>query len=157
MERMLTPRRPFYKAGPVVRLGKIDERLFAEFIESKFARSGIRPEDGLGAAIVDLAGNVPYDVQRLAHETWDDVRGGGTEDGGPRGSAPDARPAARRAAHGVRGVVAAPDAGAARRAARDRARRAGASCCRRACACATGCRRRRACSRRWPRWSRRTS
>ena len=74
MERMLTPRRPFYKAGPVIRLGKIDERLFADFIESKFARSGIRAEDGLGAAIVELAGNVPYDVQRLAHETWDDVR-----------------------------------------------------------------------------------
>ncbi|HEY6507000.1 MAG TPA: hypothetical protein VIY56_03250, partial [Vicinamibacterales bacterium] len=32
---------------------------------------------GLGAAIVDLAGNLPYDVQRLAHETWDDVRAGG--------------------------------------------------------------------------------
>ena len=34
----------------------------------------MRPEAGLGAAIVDLAGNLPYDVQRLAHETWDDVR-----------------------------------------------------------------------------------
>ncbi len=31
----------------------------------------------LGAAIVDLAGNLPYDVQRLAHETWDEVRTGG--------------------------------------------------------------------------------
>jgi len=82
MERMLTPRRPFYKAGPVIRLGKIDERLFAEFIETKFARSGIRPEDGLGAAIVELAGNVPYDVQRLAHETWDDVRAAGRRTAG---------------------------------------------------------------------------
>ena len=35
MERMLTPRRPFYKAGPVVRLGKIDERLFAAFTSSQ--------------------------------------------------------------------------------------------------------------------------
>jgi hypothetical protein len=77
MERMLTPRRPFYKAGPVIRLGRIDERLFAEFIDTRFTRSGIRAEDGLGAAIVELAGNVPYDVQRLAHETWDDVRAGG--------------------------------------------------------------------------------
>jgi hypothetical protein len=34
----------------------------------------MRPEEGLGAAIVDLAGNLPYDVQRLAHETWDEVR-----------------------------------------------------------------------------------
>jgi hypothetical protein len=77
MERMLTPRRPFYKAGPVVRLGKIDERLFADFIEMKFVRSGIKPEEGLGGAIVELAENVPYDVQRLAHETWDDVRAAG--------------------------------------------------------------------------------
>jgi hypothetical protein len=77
MERMITSRRPFYKAGPVVRLGKIDERVFAAFIETKFTRSGIRPEDGLGEAIVELAGNVPYDVQRLAHETWDDVKAAG--------------------------------------------------------------------------------
>jgi hypothetical protein len=82
MERMLTPRRPFYKAGPVVRLGKIDERIFADFIEAKFARSGIRTEDNLGEAIVDLAENVPYDVQRLAHETWDDVRGAGRKTAG---------------------------------------------------------------------------
>jgi hypothetical protein len=82
MERMLTPRRPFYKAGPVVRLGKIDEGLFADFIETKFARSGIKPEDGLGAAIVELAENVPYDVQRLAHETWDDVRASGLKRAG---------------------------------------------------------------------------
>ena len=77
MERMITSRRPFYKAGPVVRLGKIDEQVFAAFIETKFTSSGIRPEEGLGEAIVELAGNVPYDVQRLAHETWDDVRAAG--------------------------------------------------------------------------------
>ena len=74
MERMLTPKRPFYKAGPVVRLGKIDQGIFAAWIEARFAATGIRTEDGLGDAIVDLAENVPYDVQRLAHETWDDVR-----------------------------------------------------------------------------------
>jgi uncharacterized protein len=75
MERMLTPKRPFYKAGPVMRLEKIPADEFAEFIEARFAKSGIRPEPGLGLAIVDLAGNLPYDVQRLAHETWDEVRG----------------------------------------------------------------------------------
>ena len=82
MERMITSRRPFYKAGPVVRLGKIEPQIFAAFIETKFARSGIRPEDGLGDAIVELAGNVPYDVQRLAHETWDDVRAAGRKTAG---------------------------------------------------------------------------
>ena len=74
MERMLTPRRPFYKAGPVVRLEKIDADVFADFIDKRFAASGMKPEPGLGSAIVELAGNVPFDVQRLAHETWDDVR-----------------------------------------------------------------------------------
>jgi hypothetical protein len=77
MERMITPRRPFYKAGPVMRLEKIDPDLFASFVEVRFASSGIKPEPGLGEAIVDLASNVPYDVQRLAHEAWDDVRAKG--------------------------------------------------------------------------------
>jgi hypothetical protein len=75
MERMVGPRRPFYKAGPVMRLGKIPSDEFAAFIEARFNKSGIRAEAGLGAAVVELAGNLPYDVQRLAHETWDDVRG----------------------------------------------------------------------------------
>ena len=77
MERMLGPRRPFYKAGPVMRLEKINPDDFAVFIDERFRGSGIRPDDGLGDAIVDLAANVPYDVQRLAHETWDDVREAG--------------------------------------------------------------------------------
>lgn len=77
MDKMIGPRRPFYKAGPVMRLDKIPAPVFAEFIETRFAGSGIRAEAGLGTAIVDLAGNLPYDVQRLAHETWDDVRAAG--------------------------------------------------------------------------------
>jgi hypothetical protein len=77
MEKMIGPRRPFYKAGPVIRLEKIPADVFAAFIERGFTKSGIKPEAGLGAAIVELAGNLPYDVQRLAHETWDDVRGVG--------------------------------------------------------------------------------
>ncbi len=77
MERMLGPKRPFYKAGPVMRLDKIPAGEFAAFIESRFTASGIKAEEGLGAAIVDLAGNLPYDVQRLAHETWDEVREAG--------------------------------------------------------------------------------
>ena len=74
MERMLGPRRPFYKAGPVMRLEKIPADEFAAFIDDRFTASGMKPEPGLGAAIVDLAGNLPYDVQRLAHETWDLVQ-----------------------------------------------------------------------------------
>jgi uncharacterized protein len=82
MERMLGPRRPFYKAGPVMRLDKINPDDFATFIDERFRGSGIRAEEGLGEAIVDLAANVPYDVQRLAHETWDDVKDGGKKAAG---------------------------------------------------------------------------
>src|SRR3954468_5035804 len=77
MERMLGPKRPFYKAGPVMRLEKIPADEFAAAIDSRFKRSGMKADEGLGEAIVDLAGNLPYDVQRLAHETWDEVHGGG--------------------------------------------------------------------------------
>jgi uncharacterized protein len=77
MERMITPRRPFYKAGPVMRLEKIPQADFSAFLHARFARSGIKAEAGLGDAIVELAGNLPYDVQRLAHETWDDARAAG--------------------------------------------------------------------------------
>ena len=77
MERMIGPRRPFYKAGPVMRLDRIPAEPFAAFVEARFTKSGIRPEAGLGTAIVELAGNLPYDVQRLAHEAWDDLRAAG--------------------------------------------------------------------------------
>jgi hypothetical protein len=82
MERMLGPRRPFYKAGPVMRLEKIDPNDFAMFLDERFRGSGIKPEEGLGDSIVELAANVPYDVQRLAHETWDDVREAGKKTAG---------------------------------------------------------------------------
>jgi uncharacterized protein len=77
MERMLGRSRPFYKAGPVMRLQKIPADRFAQFIEARFKGSGIKAASGLGAAVVDLAGNLPYDVQRLAHEVWDDARSDG--------------------------------------------------------------------------------
>jgi hypothetical protein len=82
MEKMVSPKRPFYKAGPVIRLEKIDGDVFGQWLERRFKSSGLRPEPGLGTAIVDLAGNVPYDVQRLAHETWDDVHEAGRRTAG---------------------------------------------------------------------------
>jgi uncharacterized protein len=77
MEKMIGPRRPFYKAGPVMRLHKISATLFGDFIEQRFVKTGMKPDAGVAEAIVELAGNLPYDVQRLAHETWDDVRAKG--------------------------------------------------------------------------------
>ena len=62
MERMLARSRPFYKAGPVMRLQKIPADRFASFVNERFTRTGFKPDAGLGAAIVELAGNLPYDV-----------------------------------------------------------------------------------------------
>ncbi|HEY6507610.1 MAG TPA: hypothetical protein VIY56_06330, partial [Vicinamibacterales bacterium] len=53
MEQMIGPKRPFYKAGPVMRLEKIPADVFAESIDRRFTRTGFRAEEGLGAAIVD--------------------------------------------------------------------------------------------------------
>lgn len=78
MERMLGRSRPFYKAGPVMRLQKIPADRFADFIEARFRATRLRPAPGLGAAVIELAGNLPYDVQRLAHEVWDDATGAKT-------------------------------------------------------------------------------
>jgi hypothetical protein len=77
MEKMIGPRRPFYKAGPVMRLQKIPPTVFGDFIDRRFTKTGVKPEAGVADAILDLAGNLPYDVQRLAHEAWDDVRARG--------------------------------------------------------------------------------
>jgi hypothetical protein len=79
MERMIGPRRPFYKAGPVMRLDRIPADQFGHFIESRFTRTGIRVDPGFGGAVLDLAGHLPYDVQRLAHEAWDDARAAGVK------------------------------------------------------------------------------
>jgi uncharacterized protein len=82
MEAMLGRSRPFYKAGPVMRLAKIPAGDFARFVDARFGATGISPGPGLGAAIVELAGNLPYDVQRLAHELWDDARAEGEKSAG---------------------------------------------------------------------------
>ncbi len=77
MERMLGRSRPFYKAGPVMRLQRIPADRFEEFIDDRFRATGMKAAPGLAGSVVDLAGNLPYDVQRLAHEVWDDVRAAG--------------------------------------------------------------------------------
>ena len=79
MERMLGRSRPFYKAGPVMRLQKIPADRFAAFVEARLRATGMKPAPDLGAAVIELAGNLPYDVQRLAHEVWDDARAAGVK------------------------------------------------------------------------------
>ncbi len=78
MERMLGPKRPFYKAGSGDAAREDPGRRIRR--RHRLRASSDRDSSlkhGLGDAIVELAGNLPYDVQRLAHETWDEVRAAG--------------------------------------------------------------------------------
>lgn len=65
------PRRPFYKLGEVRFVGALPREDFAEFLERGFAEGSIRVAPGAIDAILDLAEDVPYNVQLLAHECWD--------------------------------------------------------------------------------------
>lgn len=77
MAQMLRPRRPFYKGGPVLALPKIPAPVFIGAIVERFAATGVDVSREIATDLVDRARNVPYDVQRLAHELWDDaVRAG---------------------------------------------------------------------------------
>ena len=46
MERMLGRSRPFYKAGPVMRLQKMPADRFAQFIDARFKAGGIKAAPG---------------------------------------------------------------------------------------------------------------
>jgi hypothetical protein len=69
------PRRPFYKLGEVRFVGPLPRDDFAEFLERGFESGGIRVVPGTINTILALAEDVPYNVQLLAHECWDQCRG----------------------------------------------------------------------------------
>lgn len=68
------PRRPFYKLGDVRFVGALPRADFGAFLERGFAAGDIRLAPGAIDAILDLAEEVPYNVQLLAHECWDLAR-----------------------------------------------------------------------------------
>jgi uncharacterized protein len=71
------PSRPFYHLGERRFIGPVPRGEFAEFLRHGFARGGIRVADGgdVTGLILDLAEEVPYNVQRLAHACWDALAG----------------------------------------------------------------------------------
>lgn len=74
------PNRPFYRLGARLFLDRIPRDEFAEFLRAGFLYGGIECADGACEHLLDRAEEVPYNVQRLANETWEMVRAGG---GGP--------------------------------------------------------------------------
>jgi uncharacterized protein len=70
--------RPFYRLGGLRFIGALPAAEFKEFLRSKFVQSGFRVPPGAGEeavqSILDLAQEVPYNVQVLAHACWDHLR-----------------------------------------------------------------------------------
>ena len=130
MERMLGPKRPFYKAGPVMRLEKIPADEFAAFIDARFTRSGMRPEAGPRRRR-RRARRQPA-VRRAAPRARNLGRGARRRHGDARRSTICTRRCApaRRAADDVRSGLAAADARAARACCARSCSRKAASCCR---------------------------
>jgi energy-coupling factor transporter ATP-binding protein EcfA2 len=69
--------RPFYRMGSSLFLGPIPRSAFAPFLTDGFEARGFKVVTGAIERILDLAEDVPYSVQRLAHRCWDLLAGTG--------------------------------------------------------------------------------
>lgn len=74
--------RPFYRLGKLMFVAEIPRNDFAQFIARGFTAGGYSfdgssvdsPDAGAIAYILDQAEQVPYNVQLLAHESWEELR-----------------------------------------------------------------------------------
>lgn len=68
--------RPFSRLGSRLFLGPLPRDQFREFLQHGFDRGEMRVESGALDRILDVCDDVPYNVQRLAHEAWELLRAG---------------------------------------------------------------------------------
>jgi hypothetical protein len=68
------PDRPFYRLGSRLFLGALPREDFHRFLVGGFRDTGLRLAEDAASRILDLAEEVPYNVQRLAHATWEMTR-----------------------------------------------------------------------------------
>lgn len=61
---------PFYRSGDARFIGPVPRAEFAQFLTEQFLKGGYRPQDQAVERILDLAEEVPYNVQMLAHSCW---------------------------------------------------------------------------------------
>lgn len=71
MDMVNSPKRPFYKIGPVMFLDKIPRKDFFHFIKRRFLATKIKIPDSVISEVMDLAEDIPYYVQMFCHELWD--------------------------------------------------------------------------------------
>lgn len=66
--------RPFYRLGSKIFLGPVPRPDFSRFLKKKFLDGGFSVSDEAIASLLDLAEDVPYNVQMLAHTCWSRLR-----------------------------------------------------------------------------------
>jgi uncharacterized protein len=67
----MNPARPFYRMGVRHFLGPLPREEFARFITRGFEKSGSSVDTGAVQGILELAEDVPYNVQALASTAWE--------------------------------------------------------------------------------------
>ena len=70
------PSRPFYRLGSRLFVGPVPRSDFRGFIRAGFESAHMDVEEGAITTLLDLAEDVPYNIQRLAHSCWNHVRDG---------------------------------------------------------------------------------
>ncbi|MDQ2842162.1 MAG: AAA family ATPase [Acidobacteriota bacterium] len=77
--------RPFYRLGSLCFLGPVPRQDFIVFLREKFLKSGFslvsKDDNESLSRILDLAEDVPYNVQMLAYACWEQLRTGGASKG----------------------------------------------------------------------------
>ncbi len=73
-QMVLDPARPFYRLGEPLFLGQIPRAEFLPVLRARFQSADIAIEDGALGALLDLADDVPYNVQALAQNAFEDAR-----------------------------------------------------------------------------------
>lgn len=69
------PSRPFYHLGERRFIGAIPRADFSAFLQDNFSHGKIKAVPAAIELIQDLAEDVPYNIQRLAHACWDQLFG----------------------------------------------------------------------------------
>lgn len=85
------PSRPFYRLGARLFVGPVPREDFRPFLQAGFEDAGFPVEDKAVEAVLDLAGDVPYNVQRLGHACWNYARDRSADESGAAVTADEVR------------------------------------------------------------------
>jgi uncharacterized protein len=72
-EMFSSKHRAFYNSGMLMNIGPLPIEESIKFLTSRFAASGIKLEKETALFIIERAGNIPYYIQLLSAEIWQNV------------------------------------------------------------------------------------